>query len=585
MADGGSAYLRTPRRAFGAMLCCNLRKPDPPSPAPPKWLFPALLAACGVFLLGLFSTEMSDPDSWWHLATGRYIVEQHRLPVPDPFAWTTDTAAPAYAGEQAVRRFNLTHEWLAQALWYGIEAAGGFGAVVLWKALLLALLCGLTGFVAWRRSGSRVWGVAAALGAAALAVEFAHDRPSILSYVFTAGFIAILEERRRLWLLPVLAIVWANCHGGFFLGWMVCGAYTAEALARRAADHRRVLLACVAAVLVSGINPNGFEALATVAQYRHSPMQSALIEWSRADLWGPPYAFDLLLYGAAAAMALAWQRVRIVDWLLFGAFAGAALMAFRNEMLVGLLAPVLIASYAPKRLTAWIEDRRVPYAAAAALAAAAIWQTARGNFFQLRAGEWWYPAGAARFLSEHHIGGRLFNTYEYGGYLIWLGRPVFIDGRALSESVFEDYRKVLGAPAGDRVRDEVLTRYGVGAIAMNGFEYNSGVLYPLALALAQPAEDAWKLVYEDPQAMVFLRDVPPGVPVLDKRRIAGHLEAECRLHVEHAPEFSLCARTLADLAMRSGDAGFAKRMLGFYLQHPYGDDPEARKAYARMMGQ
>ncbi len=585
MEDAGSAYLRTPRRGFPAMLCCNLRTPDPPSPAAPKWLFPALLAACAVFLLGLFSTEMSDPDAWWHLATGRYMVTQHRLPVPDPFAWTTAAAAPAYAGEEAVRRFNLTHEWLAQAVWYGIEAAGGFGAVVLWKALLLAALCGLTGFVAWRRTGSRVWGIAAALGAAALAVEFAHDRPSILSYVFTAAFIAILEERRRLWLLPLLAVVWANCHGGFFLGWIVCGAYAAEALVRKAADRRRVLVACGVAVLVSGINPNGFAALTTVAQYRRSPMQASLIEWSRADLWGPPYAFDVLLYGAAAAMALAWRRVRIADWLLFAAFAGAALVAFRNEMLVGLLAPVLIASYAPKRWTRWIEDRRVPYAAAAVLMMAAIWQTARGNFFQLRAGEWWYPSGAARFLSEHQIDARLFNTYEYGGYLIWQGRPVFIDGRALSESLFEDYRKVLGAPAGDPVRDQVLARYGVGAIAINGFEYNSGVLYPLVLALAQPAEDAWKLVYEDSQSLVFLRDVPAGLPVLDKRRIAGHLEAECRLHVEHAPEFSLCARTLADLAMRSGDGELAKRMLGFYLQHPYGDDPEARKAYAKMMGQ
>jgi hypothetical protein len=529
---------------------------------------------------------MSDLDAWWHLATGRYIAQQHRLPAPDPFAYTTAGAAAAYAGEDAVRHFNLTHEWLAQVVWYGIEAAGGFGAVVLWKALLLAALCGLTGFVAWRRTGSRIFCVAAALGAAALATEFAHDRPSILSYLFTAAFIAILEERRHLWLLAALAVVWANCHGGFFLGWIVCAAYAVDALMRRAPDRKRVLVAAAAAVLACGLNPNGFAALATLARYRQSPMQATLIEWSRADLWGPPYAFDLLLYGAAAALLLAWRRVRISDWLLFAAFAAAAVMAFRNEMLVGLLAPVLIASYAPKRWTGWIEARAsLGWALLALLVVATIWQTARGNFFQLRAGEWGYPAGAARFLSERQIDARLFNTYEYGGYLIWRGRPVFIDGRALSESVFEDYRKVLGAPAGDPSRDQVLAKYGVGAIVVNGFEYNSGVLYPLVLALAQPAEDAWKLVYEDPQSMVFLRDVPAGVPALEKRRMVDHLEAECRLHVEHAPEFSLCARTLADLAMRSGDAERAKRMLGFYLQHPYGDDPEARRAYARMIGQ
>jgi hypothetical protein len=538
-----------------------------------------------VFLLGLFSTEMSDPDSWWHLATGRYIAEQHRLPVPDPFAYTT-AGAPLAPGEASVRRFNLTHEWLAQAVWYGIQAGGGFGAVVLWKALLLTLLCGLTGFVAKRRTGSWLWGAAAALAAAALAIEFAHDRPSILSYVFTAAFIAILEDRRRVWLLPVLSLVWANCHGGFFLGWIVCGAYTVDALVRRAPDARRILYAGAAAVLVSGINPNGFAAVATVLEYRRSPMQATLIEWSRADLWGPPYAFDLLLYGAAVSLALAWLRVRISDWILFAAFAAASLMAFRNEMLIGIVGPVLIASYLP---LGWFERRaghvRPLPVIVAALAIVTIWQTANGRFFQLRAAEWAYPRGAAEFLRDRHIDARLFNTYEYGGYLIWRGRPVFIDGRALSEGVFQDYRQILGAPPGDPSREQLLARYGAGAIAVNGFEYNSGVLYPLVLSLAQPAGDAWKLVYQDAQAMVFLRDVPPGMPVLDKRAMADHLETECRTHIEHAPEFSLCARTLADLSMRAGDTGRAKRMLGLYLAHPYADDPEARQAYQRLTGQ
>jgi hypothetical protein len=248
-------------------------------------------------------------------------VHRHRLPVPDPFAYTTASAAPAYSDEAATRRFNLTHEWLAQAVWYLVYAAGGFPAVVLWKALLLTALCGFTGYVARQRTGSWLWGVAATLAAAALAIEFAKDRPSILTYVFTAAFISIFEGRRRLWLLPVLSILWANCHGGFFLGWMVCGAYCAEALLRRSADLRRILLSSGLAVLLSGLNPNGFATLATVLRYRQSPLQSTLIEWSPADLWGSPYTFDLLLYGAAIALLLSWKRVRPADWFLFAALA------------------------------------------------------------------------------------------------------------------------------------------------------------------------------------------------------------------------------------------------------------------------
>jgi len=94
-----------------------------------------VLALAGLFLLGLFSTELADSDAWWHLASGRYVAETHHLPAPDPFAYTTAGAGDAYAGEAATRHFNLTHEWLAQLAMYGLETVGGSGAVVAGKAL------------------------------------------------------------------------------------------------------------------------------------------------------------------------------------------------------------------------------------------------------------------------------------------------------------------------------------------------------------------------------------------------------------------------------------------------------------------
>jgi hypothetical protein len=540
----------------------------------------AQLSLAGIFLLGLFSTELSDSDAWWHLKTGQYIIRQHRLPYPDPFAYTTALAKPAYPGEASTQRFNLTHEWLAQAAMYLIESAGGLGAVVLGKAMLLTLCCGLAGWIARRRTNSWLWGFAAALAAATVLVEFAHDRPAILSYALSFAFMAILETRRGLWLLPLLALVWANCHGGYFLGWVVCAAYCAEALIARPADTRRLFAFGAAAVIVSGLNPNGFSVLSTLASYRQSAMTATLIEWSRPGFWGQPYAFFLLLYSAAAVLGLSWRRVRIADWFLFAAFAAASLTAFRNLPLMALLAPILISTYFPWKRTL---PEMASYAVSAALACGIVWGIASGAFFQLRAAEWRFPAGAASFLSEHGIDTRLFNTYEDGGYFIWRGLPVFIDGRSLSESVFQDYRMIMGTPPGDARRDQTLARYQIGAIALNAFEYNSGVLYPLALALAQPGESAWKLVHDDPAAMVFLRDVPPGMPVLDKANILDHLEAECALHVNRDPEFSLCARTLGDLFLRAGDPVRARRNLALYLEHPYADDPQARQQYLQLI--
>src|SRR5437868_10270935 len=100
------------------------REPDA-EPAP-AWLKPVILAIAAVLLLGWFSTEARDSDAWWHLKTGEYIWQQHKLPMPDPFAYTTYLGKPAYPGEEKVRNFNLTHEWLAQIVLYLAYAAGGF---------------------------------------------------------------------------------------------------------------------------------------------------------------------------------------------------------------------------------------------------------------------------------------------------------------------------------------------------------------------------------------------------------------------------------------------------------------------------
>ena len=81
-----------------------------------NWVKAASVALTAIFLFGWFSTEIADTDFWWHLKTGQYIVQHHSLPVPDPFAYTTSLNPPAYQGEDQVRHFNLTHEWLAQAL-------------------------------------------------------------------------------------------------------------------------------------------------------------------------------------------------------------------------------------------------------------------------------------------------------------------------------------------------------------------------------------------------------------------------------------------------------------------------------------
>jgi len=569
------------------------RLPDPPpaTPSAPlgRWLRAATLFLTALCLLGLFSTASADTDFWWHLKTGQYIVERHSLPVPDPFAYTASAAA-AYPGEEQVRHFNLTHEWLSQVLMYAMYAVAGFPGIVLARAVLLASLCGLAGFLAARLSANFYAGIAAACATGSVVVAFVADRPGVVSFLGVAVFVSLLELRRGWWALPPLALLWANCHGGFLLGWVVLLAYAAQALPFRPGAtwpraSRRLWLVTACAIAASGINPNGFGVLATVLAYRRSPMQANLIEWHAPSLWGPPYGFDILLYAAALVLALSWRKVRLAHWILFAAFAGASLAAFRNTPLIGFLAPVLIAAYFPFRVKvpgalAWL-----PPILAAAVAAVGF---AQGRFFELRVAAWTIPEKAAGYLLEHHVTGPIFNTYEQGGYLIWRMGPqerVFIDGRSLSETVYRDYNQILfnaGSYADQVVgpRAELLNRYGVHVVVMNAMDYVSGTLYPLALALANPIGTEWQLVYDDSQAVVFERHPPPGTAVLSNKlgRLLRHLDRECAAYIENSPDTPVCARTLGYYWLHNQVKDEARSMLLLYVSHAQRRDRQAERA-------
>jgi hypothetical protein len=557
-----------------------------PPAAAPRWLRPLILALSAFALMGWFSSEVSDPDTWWLLKSGQYIWQNHKLPVPDPFAYTTYMGQPAFPGEEHMRDFDLTHEWLSEVVFYLVYAGGGFAGLVLFRAALLTGFCGVVGLVAFHRSKGFYRALGAVFLAASIADKFRSDRPFLIGFLLLALVVAALEYRRWLWLLPPMFVVWANMHGGFFLGWAPLGAYCAEALflrwrGRPLADERRLWLVSAASLLASGLNLNGFRAVTILFTYQNSALQGSLWEWQHTALW-PLEAFGVLLFAGAAALLWARSQARIADWLLFLAFAAASIWAVRNVLMIALIAPIAIVSYIPWKPT-------VPVLAAVLVLWVAGPQIARGNVFQLRAAEWRYPAGAADFLLAHHVSEPMFNTYANGGYLIWRLWPqerVFIDGRALNESVFLDYRRIAGNAdsTGGKSADELLDRYGIQVIVMDGFEYTSGETYLLPAALSDPSQKEWKLVYQDAEAVVFMRHPPPGVEPLNSLEALTSMESQCAGHIQHVPGQPRCARGLGQLFARIGDTARARRWMVFYLEHRVEPDPEADAIYRRLLG-
>jgi hypothetical protein len=552
--------------------------------APPTWLRWVILALAALALMAMFSDEMGDADTWIHLRTGQWMWENHKLPIPDPFAWTTYLGKPVYPSEAATRDLNLKHEWLGQVIVYLVYATAGVPGMVLFRALCVSGFCAIVGWVVYRRTREFYPAIAAAFLAATLARYIAVDRPYVITYLLLALTLAILERRRWLWLLPPIFVFWANVHGGFFMGWVLLGAYCGEALIQRLrrqppADERTLWAVSIVSILASGLNPAFFGVIPGMFAYRQSFMQNTLREWHPPALFGLSW-FSALLLGAAAVMLWARARVRPADWLMYLVFAILSLMALRNIIFIGLIAPVVIFSYLPsyQRLI----KPAAEYAVALLLGIGIFAKVASGSAFQLHAADWKFPRGAVRFLHDHNISAPMFNLYEWGGYLMWAAWPqekTFVDGRALNESVFRDYLRI-----GLNFRDaqELLDKYGVQVILLEGFEYSRGTVYMLGPALSDPAQTRWKLVFQDKAAMLFMRQPPPGVQPLDPREVFASLEAQCTEYVQHVPQQPRCARGLGDLYARLGHLDSSRQWLEFYMSRNTDPDPDIDRLYQQI---
>ena len=393
--------------------------------------------------------QSGDADTWFHLRTGAYIVQNHKLPDPDPFSWTTYMGQPAYPGEETTRDLNIKHEWWRQVILYLVYAAGGFpgdGAVprrVPDRVLRHRRLGGRGG-----APGASISSLAATMAAGMIARSAATDRPFLITYLLMAITLWILERRRGLWAAAAaLRLLGQRARRIFH------GLGPARRILRRSAVPAPAQAAARGREDAVGGQPGGhpgeraqsrriFNVVPGMFAYRQSllqkiaegmafarPVAAQLVQRAarcrgrRAALGAPPHA----PVGLAAVRGL---RRLLPD--------GAAQRdpdrpdrAHRDRVAIC--------------RSGSVRCRAGGFAVPLVLLAIAGERIASGNAFQFELAAWQYPAGPVKFLKDHNVRAPMFNIYEWGGYLMWDAWPLqktFVDGRALNESVFQDYMKI-----------------------------------------------------------------------------------------------------------------------------------------------
>jgi len=444
--------------------------PEPQSVSLRWW--PAVILTCWSFGF----TTMQGSDLWWHLAGGRWIAQTRTLHFTDPFSFTSHG------------RPWFHPEWLTDVILYTWGKLFSTPALVWWKwgvlvatfGLLFRLLRQICG-----RSGSAYLAVLAAM---AVGAPFLDIRPQLHTFL---GFVAILSLAlplsRRLWVLPVVFMLWANLHSGFLLGlftviMVLAVSFIYGEVPRRAAA---IGLACLLACFING---NGSDALLwpiRFAQDSHSPFLR-VAEWLppwepggiRSSLYYPSIAVFLLSVAIVLGSGGYQRQPRLtVSSVAIGLVTLALSMRSRRFIpLFGiaqslLLAPALVVVFSSLRQRMarglpWLDRPRV-WAIALPLLAL-VWGGLRLAPFPLSRDAFLYltaldsfPVEAMNLVEENHIEGKVFSLYNWGGYIDMRteGRlQVFIDGRAgtvFDEKTYRQYLRVTNLHAGweDAIED------------------------------------------------------------------------------------------------------------------------------------
>jgi len=417
---------------------------------------------------------LDDPDLFWHLRLGRWILDHRSVPHHELFSYTAQ-GNPMTA-----------HEWGSEVFFTAVNSVGGLLAVALvmalvgWSALVALALRSRA-----RGAGPVVVAVALLLGARA-AEPVLGTRPQVITVALVCWTLLLGERHlarggRLVWLLAPIGLVWANLHAGFVLGvgaLALCAALEAARRVLRRADAApwaRIgsLGGAVAAMAaLACLNPNGPGLYRYVVQTSASERAKPITEWHAPNFHDPANVGLLVLLASFALLLALGGRPSLRDLGLAVAGLAASLLAVRNTSLaVALALPAwaLMLQQVADRFAARRSTRRAASPAAArrpqrpavviggtivalALAVDGVVVARAASDASAAGVARVYPSCAAQALHGAGDGVRVFAPYFDSGYLIeqlWPAGRVYLYGESVSlgQATFDTYDRILfGGP-------------------------------------------------------------------------------------------------------------------------------------------
>lgn len=452
-----------------------------------------------------------DLDIWWHLKVGEWIVEHRAFPHTGILSRTAANrpwAAYSWGYEVPLSRVYA---------WFGLVGVGVLGT-------LLTLAVAYAVYWMVRRLSGKFW-AACILGTVACSAFLFSlmPRPVFLSMILFAVTLTVILEAQRtsrmqiLYWLPLVFLVWANCHIQFVYGIFVVGLFTGVHLFLQLGAHfgiaphsalpsrlpaRKLVVIFAACVLATCLGPYSYHLYPVVFAYAGSKFPYAFIrEFQALNFRAYSHYVELLLAGAAFFTLGRQKSVDIFKLALLTVASVVAFRTMRDSWFLCITAAACIADSGGEEVEREPSETVPQKAGLAAALALVLFLFARNTGFNTRglddAMSSWFPVNAVNFLRRNPQPGPLYNTFDWGGFLTWYmpDHPVAIDGRTdlYGDEIDTRFFKTQNGDA-SYVDDPYLNEAQVVLLSKK---------IPLASVLL--SDPRFSLIFQDSLAVVFVR--------------------------------------------------------------------------------
>ena len=516
-----------------------------------KYFNYTLLALFAVFLVLFTTFKISgDDDVFWHLATGRYIIETGSVPSGDVFGFTTE-------GQEW-----MPFEWGWDIITYGLFQIGGYDAISIFRTIIFLLIFGITYFILQRFKVSFNISLLV-MGLMAFGIiDRLTPRPHIMSFLFFILLLLIITDykyfrhnHKVLYFIPLIFLLWANIHMGIIAGMFLLGIFIISEIINynkslkskyykvsTKPELMRLLLIVLASFLVMFINPNSFQTYLYAYDHTQMKMLETINEWRSPfdEMFSGGFVTIIYKIFLFSGLLILYYAFKKKDWfigLLVIGFAFYSVRAVRFTVDYIIIMAIFLALsldyiISLLRSKSFREQILKGPVLKVLFGVFLIYCVLRlpGNELYLENLKYYrisgfginkdfIPVDLFNFMKEHDIpakGGNVFNHFGTGGYLVWNfpGEKNFIDSRNLNDEIYYLYNAVVTKQPGfEQKLNEYDVDYAIylspDLVRIPQEMQNSIVSYFVN-------NDEWKLVFWDDKSFLFVKNKPEYQDIIEK---------------------------------------------------------------------